>query len=485
MTQRRCRRVKVLENWDVLSEALLDDKACEKRGETATTDVALLLQAAAQKACGVEIGLSSTARRFFFVRAQKGTQRSVQRAGSATSSSRETVARRKVLRVKAAAAIEEHRHQLTMVMSRTLLKLLRKFQADAVKVSLQPALDPSARVQRLADAVEGVPEGCLPQAAALASVVQHLKLEIFSLKKEEQGLEGILRAIVTLLTKHATPDTTQACVQALAHCADPEGGGPQARRCGATRVLPTGRSPFAVETAAAVCSVPQEPGHGILVQLAAALVEKLAGAARELLALSEEELAAEAAAERGGECEEVFNCRIALLRVHQLLLVSPAACRSAGLAHSLGSLIEVSVGTTGTRVAGLRLAARQPAPRTEGRLVTGVAPEQAALEGPLPACLLEDAVKCRALLLAWQLQQQLECAGGNFEGWPSAAAEFIQNLHRLLEKEGVPRAAVVFCMADMFEIFRPENTEVSSLRERALSSAAGDRQEGGGKEGGL
>jgi hypothetical protein len=48
----------VLQNWGELTKALLDDKACETRGEGATTNIVLLLQASVQRAAG-KLQLSS------------------------------------------------------------------------------------------------------------------------------------------------------------------------------------------------------------------------------------------------------------------------------------------------------------------------------------------------------------------------------------------------------------------------------------------
>ena len=65
------------------------------------------------------------------------------------------------------------------------------------------------------------------QAGALASTLRHLKLEVFSLKRDEQGLQEILTAVASLLTKHVAPSTVSQCLQALVHCANPSGTGPQ------------------------------------------------------------------------------------------------------------------------------------------------------------------------------------------------------------------------------------------------------------------
>jgi hypothetical protein len=80
------------------------------------------------------------------------------------------------------------------------------------------------------------------QAGALVATVRHLKLEIFSLKKEEQVLKDILSTVANLLQKHATPQTVRSCCQALSYCANPGGDAPQVHIWGeaSTGVLHTG-----------------------------------------------------------------------------------------------------------------------------------------------------------------------------------------------------------------------------------------------------
>lgn len=53
----------MLQDWRELTDALLDDKACERRGEAATTFVILILQAAVQRACTGNLQLGSTGQR--------------------------------------------------------------------------------------------------------------------------------------------------------------------------------------------------------------------------------------------------------------------------------------------------------------------------------------------------------------------------------------------------------------------------------------
>ena len=43
--------VEVLSDWKMLTKALLDDKATEQRGDVATTNLALVLRHAAERAC--------------------------------------------------------------------------------------------------------------------------------------------------------------------------------------------------------------------------------------------------------------------------------------------------------------------------------------------------------------------------------------------------------------------------------------------------
>ena len=45
-------RVEVLSDWKALTAALLDDKACKRRGDACTTDLVLLLRDAVHMASG-------------------------------------------------------------------------------------------------------------------------------------------------------------------------------------------------------------------------------------------------------------------------------------------------------------------------------------------------------------------------------------------------------------------------------------------------
>ena len=57
------------------------------------------------------------------------------------------------------------------------------------------------------------------QVVALVSMVRDLKLDIFSLKRQEEGLEALVQQIADLLIKHLAGDVIEACSQTLQHCA--------------------------------------------------------------------------------------------------------------------------------------------------------------------------------------------------------------------------------------------------------------------------
>ena len=57
------------------------------------------------------------------------------------------------------------------------------------------------------------------QVAALVGMVRDLKLDIFSLKRQEEGLEALVLQIAELLVKHSDEDVIEACSLTLQHCA--------------------------------------------------------------------------------------------------------------------------------------------------------------------------------------------------------------------------------------------------------------------------
>ena len=57
------------------------------------------------------------------------------------------------------------------------------------------------------------------QVAALVDMVRDLKLDIFSLKRQEEGLEALAQQIAELLAKHSDGRVIEACAQTLQHCA--------------------------------------------------------------------------------------------------------------------------------------------------------------------------------------------------------------------------------------------------------------------------
>ena len=60
---------------------------------------------------------------------------------------------------------------------------------------------------------------CTAQVAALVNLVKDLKLDIFSLKRQDEGLQSLVQQVAELLTKHSEAAVMDACARTLQHCA--------------------------------------------------------------------------------------------------------------------------------------------------------------------------------------------------------------------------------------------------------------------------
>lgn len=60
---------------------------------------------------------------------------------------------------------------------------------------------------------------CPAQAASLVALARELKLDLFSLQRQEAGLAALLGLVAELLFKHADAATVDACLRTLLHCA--------------------------------------------------------------------------------------------------------------------------------------------------------------------------------------------------------------------------------------------------------------------------
>ena len=60
---------------------------------------------------------------------------------------------------------------------------------------------------------------CTAQVAALVTLVRDLKLAIFSLKRQDEGLQSLVQQVAELLTKHSEAAVMDACSRTLQHCA--------------------------------------------------------------------------------------------------------------------------------------------------------------------------------------------------------------------------------------------------------------------------
>ncbi len=206
--------MKVLGEWKALADALLDDAACEARGSAATTNLVLILSAAARAA----------------------TAAAPDDAGEAPADGRKPAAGRAKAAVQAAAAA---RQDMTLALGQALPALLRKFQSDAVRVRAPPCRPVQRRrlalpsicgawapallhplLQRPCQARRAqplAPPGA--QAAALVALARELKLEVFSLQRQEDALGALLGLVAELLFKYADAAVVDACTRTLLHCA--------------------------------------------------------------------------------------------------------------------------------------------------------------------------------------------------------------------------------------------------------------------------
>eukprot|EP00884_Botryococcus_braunii_P004076 jgi/Botrbrau1/1366/Bobra.0063s0075.1 len=239
-------RVEILEDWRALVEALMDDSSCEQRGAAATTNLAFLLCDSLARACTAAGGVKA------------GTAR-----GKAS-----------------AAAAAAARQDATLALLKPLPRLLRKFQTESATV------------------------------APLASLVRNLKLEVYSLKREEKEVEALLEMLSELAVKLRHPAAIRECLASLHFCASE---GPDSLK---------------------------GKGQAAWRQLGAEIAAKAEEAVEELLALSDSDLA-EAAGEAEDEvCEESHAAWAALLRVHYYLLSSPFPAAAASVSKSIDRVLQ-------------------------------------------------------------------------------------------------------------------------------------------------
>ncbi|PRW20268.1 sister-chromatid cohesion 3 [Chlorella sorokiniana] len=341
-------RVPMLSDWPLLLSWAASGRAESHFGEAGVTNLLHLLRDALAKATGGPLLAGAPAGE-----ARRAGQRDRQQA-QATA-----------------------RQDATLALMKDLPPLLRKLQTD-------PA-----------------------QAAALVGLVPEMKLEVYSLKRQEKNFAGLAASVKDVFLKHADAQVAKECVAALAAAAR---SGPDSIKDAAQLAL--------TECTDDVC-------------------QGLATAAAALERADKRRLAAATAAyERSGgeeESQQLFDARAALVRLQALLSLAPggAAADDEEVYEGLHRLLESAAGGD-----------------------------------PLPGAIVRPALLCQLLLLMWRLRH-LEA--GEFADTASVADlsgkrdAFMAQLHSMLSGPSAQdiKDEAASALGDAFLVFSRSKAEGS------------------------
>ncbi|GAB4819997.1 hypothetical protein N2152v2_007043 [Parachlorella kessleri] len=245
-------RVGVLSDWALMVEWLKSGKASEAFGEAGSTNLVQALRQALIKATGGQL-----------IAGQLDKKAKSKERGEAQAAARQDA---------------------TLVLMKELPTLLKKLQTD-------PA-----------------------QAAAIVGVIPELKLEIYSLKRQDKAFAGLVGTVKDVMFKHDDAQVATECARALTICARE---GSDAVKDGALLSLR---------------------------QCCEAAVKRLEAAVETLESLDETELgsAVEAYQEEGEseEHEALYNCRVALGRLQALQQLHSGAAALPAAYDALHKLLE-------------------------------------------------------------------------------------------------------------------------------------------------
>ncbi|KAJ4968916.1 hypothetical protein NE237_015617 [Protea cynaroides] len=146
-----------MKDWKCIVSMLLDENPLIELTDVDATNLVRLLYASARKAVGERIVPATDNRKQSYTKAQK-------------------------------EALENNRRDITVAMMKNYPQLLRKFMADKEK------------------------------APSLVEIIVHLKLELYSLKRQEQNFKTVLQLIKEAFFKHGEKDPLRSCVKAITFC---------------------------------------------------------------------------------------------------------------------------------------------------------------------------------------------------------------------------------------------------------------------------
>ncbi|XP_010914380.1 sister-chromatid cohesion protein 3 isoform X2 [Elaeis guineensis] len=149
--------MKAMKDWKCIISMLLDENPMIELTDVDATNLVRLLYASARKAVGEKIVPATDNRKQYYTKAQK-------------------------------EALENSRREITGAMMKNYPQLLHKYIADKAKIS------------------------------PLVEIVSLLKLELYSLKRQEQNFKAILELITDAFFKHGKKDALRSCIKAITFC---------------------------------------------------------------------------------------------------------------------------------------------------------------------------------------------------------------------------------------------------------------------------
>ncbi|KAI3930532.1 hypothetical protein MKX01_036978 [Papaver californicum] len=149
--------MKAMKDWKYIVSMLLDEKPGKDFTDVDATSLVRLLHSSAKKAVGERIVPATDNRKQYYNKAQK-------------------------------EALENNRRDITLAMMNNYPKLLPKFMADKDKVS------------------------------PLVEIILNMNLELYSLKRQEQNFEKVLRFINEAFFKHGEKEPLRSCIKAMSFC---------------------------------------------------------------------------------------------------------------------------------------------------------------------------------------------------------------------------------------------------------------------------
>ncbi|XP_020192435.1 sister-chromatid cohesion protein 3 [Aegilops tauschii subsp. strangulata] len=149
--------MKAMKDWKCVISMLLDETPIAELTDMDGTNLVRMLRASAKKAVGERIVLATDNRKMYYNKSQK-------------------------------EILENSKSDITNALMKRYPQLLRKYLPDKAKIS--PLID----------------------------MMMLLKLEMYSLKRQEQNFKAAIDLIVDAFFKHGDKDTLRSCIKAIAFC---------------------------------------------------------------------------------------------------------------------------------------------------------------------------------------------------------------------------------------------------------------------------